>query len=159
MVIFSIVLCFILMLVGLAGVILPFLPGVPLAWAGLFIYALVTGFDKISVPTVVIFFILMLLTLALDFLAPMLGAGKYRAGKWGIAGVFIGFIVGIFVFGPWGLILGPFLGALVGELIGKRNAGQAIKAAFGAVIGFLAGNLLKIVLIFVMLGFFVSSLF
>ena len=73
------------MAVGFAGVFLPILPGVPLAWLGLFIFAIGTGFEKVSVLAVVIFFILMLFTLALDFLAPMLGAGKYKASKFGIA--------------------------------------------------------------------------
>ena len=155
----SIIACFILMIVGLIGVVLPVLPGVPLAWAGLFIYGLANGFEKISIATTVIFFVLTLLTLAIDFLAPMLGAKKYRASVWGILGVFLGFIIGIITLGPWGIILGPFLGALVGELIARRQPGQALKAALGALIGFLAGNLLKITLILIMMGFVIASLF
>ncbi|MFC2070212.1 DUF456 domain-containing protein [Chloroflexota bacterium] len=155
----SIIACFILMIVGLIGVVVPVLPGVPLAWLGLFIYALVNGFEKISITATVIFFIVMLLTLAIDFLAPMLGAKKYRASKWGIVGVFLGFIAGIFLFGIWGIVLGPFLGALVGELIAKRQPAQAFRAAIGALIGFLAGNLIKVIVILIMMGFFIVSLF
>jgi uncharacterized protein YqgC (DUF456 family) len=74
-----IVVCSILMVTGLLGVVLPILPGIPLAWLGLFIYAIGTGFERISVATVVIFAVLTVLALLLDFLAPMLGARKYRA--------------------------------------------------------------------------------
>ncbi len=155
----SIIACFILMIIGLAGVVVPVLPGVPLAWVGLFIYALVTGFEKVSIAATIIFFILMLLTMAIDFIAPMLGAKKYRASNWGIAGVFIGFIIGIIIFGFWGIILGPFLGALAGELIGKRQPVQAFKSAIGALIGFITGNLLKIALILIMMGFVIISIF
>ena len=83
------ILCSVLMLIGLLGVVLPGLPGVPLCWLGLFIYALGTGFERIPILTVVVFFVLMLLTLVLDFVAPMLGARKYRASKFGIFGAFL----------------------------------------------------------------------
>jgi len=155
----GIIACFILMIIGLAGVVLPVLPGVPLAWLGLLVYGLGNGFEDISILTIVIFFILMLLTLAIDFIAPMLGAKKYKASKWGVIGVFLGFIIGIITLGPWGIILGPFLGALIGELIALREPGQALKAAFGAMLGFVTGSLLKITLILIMMGFFIISLF
>jgi uncharacterized protein YqgC (DUF456 family) len=152
-------LCAVLMLVGLVGVVAPFLPGLPLAWAGLFIYAIGTGFERISVLTVVIFFLLMALLLGIDFLAPMLGAQKYKASKWGIIGAFVGTIVGIFVFGVWGIIVGPFVGALGFELLANRPPETALKSAVGTFIGFVAGTLLKIVLILVMAGFFIASWF
>ena len=155
----SIILCSILMFAGLLGAVLPFLPGVPLAWLGLFIYALVTDFENISVTVVVIFFVLTMFTLILDFVAPMLGAKKYRASKYGVIGAFIGFIAGIFVLGFWGIILGPLAGAFLGELISMRKPKQALGSALGAFVGFIAGALFKIVLIFVMAGFFIASLF
>ena len=73
-----VIICLTLMVIGLVGVIVPFLPGVPLAWLGLFIYALATGFDKISILATVIFFVVMLVTLALDLIAPMLGVKNTR---------------------------------------------------------------------------------
>jgi uncharacterized protein YqgC (DUF456 family) len=68
-----IVICSLLMLVGLFGIVLPFVPGVPLVWLGLFIYALLTGFKTISIAAVVIFFILMAFTLVLDLAGPLWG--------------------------------------------------------------------------------------
>ena len=151
------ILCSVLMLFGLAGIVLPFIPGVPLAWLGLFIFAIGTGFERISITTTIVFFIIMLLTLVLDLIAPMLGARKYRASKWGIIGASFGLLVGIIAFGFWGIILGPFIGALMGELIARRELGHAFKSAFGTVIGFLAGTLVKIVVVLIMIGFFVAS--
>ena len=118
----SIVVCSILLIVGLVGALVPAIPGVPIAWLGFFIYAIVTGFVRISVVTVVIFFILMLLTLVLDFVAPMLGAKKYRASKLGIAGAFLGFVAGIFLLGFLGIIVGPLVGAFLGELIARSSS-------------------------------------
>lgn len=154
-----IILCSVLMVVGLLGVVLPVLPGIPLAWLGLFIYALGTGFERISIATVVVFFILMILTLILDFAAPMLGARKYQASKYGVFGAFLGFTVGIFVFGFWGIILGPFVGAFLGELIARRKPKRALVSALGAFLGFITGILFKIIVILVMIGFFIASLF
>ena len=145
--------------VGLLGVVLPILPGIPLAWLGLFIYAIGTGFERISVLTVVIFAIITVFALVLDLLAPMLGAKKYQASKFGIIGASIGLIVGIIVFGFWGTILGPFLGALSFELIASRKPKRALGAALGTLIGFIAGSLFKIIIILIMAGFFIASLF
>jgi hypothetical protein len=153
------ILCAVLMLVGLAGVVLPFLPGIPLAWLGLFIYAIGTGFERVSIPVVVVFSVLTVLTLALDFIAPMLGAKRYRASRLGVLGAFLGFVIGVITSGPLGIILGPFLGALAGELLASRKPSHAFRSALGAFLGFMAGSLVKIVVILVMMGFFVASLF
>jgi uncharacterized protein YqgC (DUF456 family) len=147
------------MLVGLLGVVLPVLPGIPLSWLGLFIYALATSFERISIATVIVFFILTVLTLVIDFIAPLLGARKYQASKFGIAGAFIGGIVGIIVVNIWGIILGPVIGAFLGELIAKGKPKQALGSALGAFVGFVMGALLKIIVILIMAGFFVVSLF
>jgi uncharacterized protein YqgC (DUF456 family) len=152
------ILAFLLILVGFAGIFLPVLPGIPLAWLGLFIFAIGTGFEKISILATVLFFLFMLVTLLMDFLAPMIGAGRNKASKWGIIGTSIGLIVGLLVFGIWGIIVGPFVGALLGELLARRPAGQALKSAAGALIGFIFGSLFKVVYIFVTLGFLIFSL-
>ena len=78
------ILCSILMIVGMVGVIVPGIPGIPLAWLGLFIYAIGTGFERISAIIIIALFILMALIMLVDFLAPMLGAKKYKASKFGI---------------------------------------------------------------------------
>ncbi len=155
----SIIICSILIIVGLLGVVLPVLPGIPLAWLGLFIYALATGFERISIAAVIVFFLLMLITLVLDFVAPMLGARKYRASKLGTIGAFLGFIAGVFAFGLWGIILGPIAGAFLGELLARGKPKQAFGSAFGAFLGFVAGALFKVIVILVMAGFFIVSLF
>jgi hypothetical protein len=153
------ILCSVLLIAGLAGVVVPVLPGVPLAWLGFFVYAIGTGFDRISVTTTVVFSILMVLTLVLDLVAPMLGASKYKASKLGILGSFIGLLPGIIVFNFWGIILGPFIGALLGELLAGKQSKQAFKSAFGTLLGFLAGSLIKIIVVLIMAGFFIVSLF
>jgi len=152
------ILCFGLMAVGIAGVILPFLPGVPIAWTGLLIYAWATGFQKISLTEVLIFLGLTILAVAIDFIGPMLGAKKYRASKYGILGAFLGGIVGILGLSLWGVIVGPLVGAFLGELISKKEINQALKSGLGTILGSLGGSLVKIVIILIMLGFLIVSL-
>ena len=149
-----------LMLISLASIILPFIPGgIPLAWLGLFIFAIGTGFERISITTTIIFFAITLITIIIDFFAPILGAGKYHASKWGILGATFGSFLGFFVFGLWGIILGPFLGSIMGELITGRKHSQALKIGFGTIVGMIMGGIIKIVVVLIMLGFLVASWF
>jgi hypothetical protein len=154
-----VILCFVLIIVGLIGIIIPFLPGIAFVWLGIFIYASKTGFETISLATLIVFSVITVLFFLLDFLAPLLGAKKYKSGKWGVVGAFLGTLLGVATLGPIGLILGPFLGALAGELISGKERSQAFSSAFGAVIGFLFGTLLKLIFGLVMFGFFVASFF
>jgi uncharacterized protein YqgC (DUF456 family) len=147
------------MLIGLAGIIVPVIPGVIIVWLGLFVYAIGTGFATISIPAVVIFFVLTALTFALDFVIPMLGMKKYRASNWALLGSFLGFIIGITVFGIWGLILGPIIGAFVAELIVRRNLKQGAQAALGSLLGTVVGTLLKLTLSLIMIGYFIWTFF
>jgi len=147
------------MLIGLVGVILPFLPGVSLAWLGLFIYAIFTHFQNISLVAILVFLGLTIISTILDLIIPSLGAKKYKASKWGIVGAFVGSLLGVAFFSLPGIIIGPFLGALIGELLARRTFKQATKSAWGAFLGFITGALIKTILIFIMIGFLVASLF
>jgi len=158
-IIFLFLISLILMLVGLAGVILPFLPGVPLAWLGLFIFAISTHFANIPLITVLVFLGLAIMTLILDLVIPSLGAKKYQASKYGVTGALLGSLLGIVFFGFPGIVIGPLLGAVLGELLARKTIEQAAQSAWGAFLGFLAGTLVKAVLILIMIGFLVISLF
>jgi len=147
------------MLIGLFGIVLPFIPGVPLVWLGLLVYAIGTGFETISTLAVIIFFILTALTLTFDFVAPLLGVKKYKASGWSILGAFLGFIAGVIAAGFWGVILGPVIGAFLGELVNKRDLKQGFQAALGAIAGSILGALLKVITALIMIGYFIISFF
>jgi hypothetical protein len=98
------------------------------------------------------------LTLFLDILAPMLGAKKYNASRYGLVGAGGGVILGIIVFGPIGIVIGPFLGALAGEMVSGKLFEDAVRAATGALLGILAGSAIKLVLVIVMLGFLIVAI-
>ncbi|MGR3318708.1 MAG: DUF456 domain-containing protein [Candidatus Anammoxibacter sp.] len=143
------------MLAGLAGTIVPIIPGTPIIWAGAFIYAVSSGFEDITWNVLIVFGILTVFTLIADFFANMYGAKKFGASKWGIIGSTVGMIIGAITTGVIGLIVGSFLGAVVFELLLGRKFKDAFNAGLGAFIGFLAGSLLKLIIGFVMIGVFI----
>lgn len=130
------------MLAGLAGCILPMLPGPPLAWLGMLLLHFTDRVD-FSVTELVVSALVVIATLVLDYFTPMIGAKKFGGGKYGNRGCVIGTIIGMF-FLPLGLILGPFLGAVIGELIAGKPFRAALKAGFGSFVGFLFGTLIKL---------------
>ena len=106
------------MLVGLAGCILPMLPGPPLAWLGMLLLHFTDRVD-FTVTELVVSALVVIATVVLDYITPMIGTKKFGGGKYGNWGCMIGTVVGLF-FMPLGLILGPFIGAVIGELIAGK---------------------------------------
>jgi uncharacterized protein YqgC (DUF456 family) len=151
------IICYIIMLVGLAGCILPMLPGTPLVFIGVYVYAWLTGFTIISRNLIIIFLILTVVSVVIEYISSSIGSKKFGASKLGFIGAFVGAVIGIF-FVPWGIIIGPFLGALIGELISGKKLKEAFRAGGGAVLGFFGGTFLKIVISFVMIAFFTIRL-
>lgn len=147
----------IMVVLGLAGTVLPALPGVPLVFAGMLMAAWVGDFQHISAWTVAALAVLTLLAVGIDLLASAFGTRIAGASKWAFIGAAAGAIVGLF-FGLPGLLLGPFVGAVAGEALVSKNVQQAAKAGIGASIGLLFGAIGKIALAFTMLGLFALAL-
>ena len=151
------VLAGILILAGLAGTILPALPGVPLVFAGMLLAAWAGHFARIGAWTVVLLAILTALSVLVDVFATALGAQRVGAGKLAMLGAALGTFAGIF-FGLPGLIVGPFAGAVIAELLGGRELAHASKIGFGTWIGLALGTAFKVALAFAMLGIFALAL-
>lgn len=152
------VLAVLLVLVGIAGTILPALPGLPLVFAGMLLAAWAGDFQQVGVPMLVVLGLLTVFSLAVDFWATALGAKRVGASRLAIVGAMVGTVAGLF-FGPIGLLMGPFAGAIGGELIHRRSLqkqdlGLAAKIGVGTWFGILFGAVLKLALAFTMLGLF-----
>ncbi|HET6629448.1 MAG TPA: DUF456 family protein [Woeseiaceae bacterium] len=146
-----------LILVGLAGTILPALPGVPLVFAGMWLAAWAGDYAGIGGWTVVLLGVLAGLALLLDFIAGLLGARRVAASTAALWGAMIGTVVGLF-FGLPGLLLGPFVGAVAGELRAGGGIHRSAHVGVATWIGLLCGTLAKIALSFTMLGVFTGAL-
>ncbi|MBI4049244.1 MAG: DUF456 domain-containing protein [Candidatus Doudnabacteria bacterium] len=150
----------ILILVGLAGTVLPLLPGPPVALAGLIILGVASHFEKVGAVAISVFSALTLLTILFDFIGPALGAKKYKSTKYGVYGAVIGAILGVLVGGPIGAFVGPFIGALIGELVfSQKEANSAFKSAWGAFVGFLVSTMFKLAVTLAMAVYFIFALF
>jgi len=143
-----------LMLAGLLGTLLPFLPGCPLIFGGAFLYAWHTGFALVSWATLLLLLTLAVLSEVLDKIATLAGAKRYGASRWGLIGVLIGGVGGLILAGPLGLALGAFLGAAALEFLQGRALEGAFRAGFGALIGMAGGALGKLVIGLIMIGIF-----
>jgi len=146
----------ILVVVGIAGTILPALPGAPLVFVGLLLAAWAEGFQKVGWFTLTLLAILTLASLAVDFLATSLGAKRVGASWQAMLGAALGTVVGLFFSLP-GLLLGPFLGAVAGEYLARRDWLQARKVGVGTWLGLLFGTAAKLALAFTMLGIFTTA--
>jgi len=146
-----------LILVGVAGVVLPALPGVPLVFAGMLLAAWADHFTLIPVWVIVVLAVLTAFALAIDIVATMLGAKRVGASRLAIVGAALGTIVGLFFSIP-GLLLGPFIGALAGEWLHGRDMQHATRVGIGTWTGMIIGAVFKLMLTCVMLGVFVLSI-
>ncbi len=148
----------ILMLLGLAGSILPILPGPPLSFIGLFLLALLKHFSPPLTPTLVIILaVVTIFVLAMDYVIPLLGAKRYGASKWGIWGSVFGMVIGMF-WSPLGMLVGAFIGAVLAEwLVGKKE-GEALRAGWGVVMGTLLATILRLGVSGMMTYYFVLAL-
>lgn len=149
-------LAILLILVGVAGVILPALPGLPLVFAGMLLAAWAGDFQQIGWVTLVLLGALTALSVAVDFFATLLGAKRVGASRKALLGAALGTFAGLF-FGLIGLFAGPFVGALLGELWHGKEIQQATKVGLGTWLGILLGVVLKLGLAFAMLGLFVFA--
>lgn len=140
------VLSFLLLVGGIAGCVLPILPGAPLGYAGLLLLHF-TGRADFSMTQLVTWLIIVVILQVVDFITPLLGS-KYTGGsEFGNRGCVAGTLIGMF-FLPWGIIVGPFIGAVAGEMLGGSDLSHAIRAGIGSLIGFLVGTLLKVIVCF-----------
>lgn len=142
---------------GVAGVILPVLPGSALLVVGAALVAWAEDFTRVSGWTVAACAALGLLIWAVDFAAGVLGAKAFGASRWAVLGAGLGLLVGMFL-GPAGIILGPAVGAIVLEYARDPNFGHAMKAGVGAFLGFVLGSVVKVALSFALVGLVLLAL-
>lgn len=147
-----------LIAIGVAGTILPILPGLPVVFAGMVLAAWIDDFQRVGYFTLAALGAITLLSVAIDMLSGVIGARKFGASRAAVIGAAIGTFVGLFLGIP-GLILGPFVGALVGELSARRDMMRAGKVAFGTWLGMIVAAVVKLSLVFAMLSIFALAYF
>ncbi|MBR2958510.1 MAG: DUF456 domain-containing protein [Bacteroidales bacterium] len=145
---FLIIMAFVCLAVGVAGSVLPGLPGPPISWVGLLLAGFTPWVETSTTLLIATAAVAAVITV-LDYVVPSLSTKRFGGSKYGIWGCNIGLILSVFglPFGPQGLfgvIFWPFVGALAGEYLKSRELRPALRAAWGAFVGFLGGTLMKL---------------
>ncbi len=155
----AMILTILFFIVGLAGSLLPIIPGAVLIWIGMLVYGLITNFATLGLA----FFIGQALAVALvytiDYLSGAYGARRYGGSHYAVYGSIIGIVVGLVLMGPAGLIFGPFAGAIIGELLNQKPLDTALKAGVGTLLGLLSGTIIKLAIQIMMIIWFFWALY
>lgn len=157
-----------LIAVGVAGTVLPALPGVVLVLAGIVLGAWIDGFRHVSGWTLGVIAVLAALAWAADYVAAVLGAKRAGASRLAMIGAAVGTVVGL-AMGLVGVLFMPLVGAALGEYWSQRERGardagagsahaQAARVGLATWVGLLVGTVAKLVLVFMMIGLFVAAL-
>ncbi|AMO23349.1 DUF456 domain-containing protein [Ramlibacter solisilvae] len=146
-----------LIVIGLAGIVLPALPGTVFVFAGILLGAWIDDFTRVGGFAVGAVAVLAALAWLMDYVAAVLGAKRAGASRLAIIGAALGTVAGLFM-GLVGVLFMPLVGAAIGEFIARREHGQAVRVGIATWLGLLAGMLAKFVLAFMMIGIFVVAL-
>jgi uncharacterized protein YqgC (DUF456 family) len=146
-----------LIVAGLAGTVLPALPGTAFVLGGIVLGAWIDDFSRVGPGVVAASAVLAVLAWVLDYVAGLLGARKAGASRLAIVGAAVGTVAGLFM-GLVGVLFMPLVGAAVGEWLSRRDHGQALKVGVATWLGILVGMVSKVVIAFIMLGLFVAAL-
>ncbi|HWQ88669.1 MAG TPA: DUF456 domain-containing protein [Desulfitobacteriaceae bacterium] len=150
----AIIVALVLFVLGLLGTVLPILPCAILIYGGMFLYGVITQFSTLDANFFLIQALILVLILAIDFLASAAGTRQFEGSRQAVWGAVIGTVLGLLVFGPLGIIIGPFLGAVIAEFMYHPNLNHAIRVGFGTLIGFVDGTILKLGVEIIMIIYF-----
>jgi uncharacterized protein YqgC (DUF456 family) len=151
------VLSTVLIVAGLAGTVLPALPGTALVLAGIALAAWIDDFTRVGGLTLALVAVLAALAWVLDFVAGLLGAKRVGASREALIGAALGTVVGLFM-GLVGVLFMPLVGAAIGEYVARQDHGQALKVGTATWLGMMLGMIAKVVLAFMMVGLFLVAL-
>lgn len=143
----------VLTIAGIAGCILPFIPGPPLSYIALLVL-LIADDQAFTSRFLIIWLLVTLAVTLLDYYVPVWGTKKFGGSRKGVWGATLGLVVGLFFFPPFGMIAGPFLGAFIGELIEGKDTNSALRSGFGSFIGFITGTVMKLAVSLIMAFYF-----
>lgn len=150
---------FVLIVAGIVGCVLPFIPGPPLSYIALILLSIAKRWEAFSTAFLIIMGVITLIVTVLDYVMPIFIAKKYGASKLGLWASVLGMLAGMIFFPPFGMLIGAFLGAILGELLSSRDHRSALKAGAGVFVGTVLGIVYRLALSGIIAAFYVKAVF
>ena len=132
-----------ILLLGIIGCFFPVMPGPPISYVALLVFHFFSSYN-IDKNTLWLWALIIIAVTVFDLWVQIYGVKKFGGTKKAVNGSIIGLIIGIFLFPPFGIIIGPFLGAFIGAKMDNPDVNKALKIALGAFAGFILGTLVKL---------------
>jgi uncharacterized protein YqgC (DUF456 family) len=128
-----------LMALGLAGVLVPFLPGLPIIWGAALLYGFLTRFGSLGWTAMAVITVLAAIGMAASLILPERagaagGASRSTRMFAGVTG-----LIGFFVIPIIGFPIGACLGVLLAQYRQTADPGEAVRATVAVIKGFGAG--------------------
>lgn len=134
------------MAIGLAGVVVPILPGLLVVWAAALVYGFAVGFGVLGWITMIVMTVGVVASLVTSVVIPKAAASEFGAsGQSQVLGLVFG-IVGFFVIPVIGLFVGALFGVFIGEYLRLDEGEAAWRATKAVARGFGKSVLIDIVL-------------
>lgn len=135
---------FLLSLVGIAGAVVPGIPGPAVSYAGL-LCACLTGDSQLGTAAMLLWLAVTVAATLSDYFLPAWMTRRFGGSRAGAVGATAGTFAGFFLFPPLGILLGPFMGAVLGELLhDKSDPGKALVVGIGSFLSFIVGTGVKL---------------
>lgn len=151
------ILSVLLIVAGVAGTVLPALPGTLLVLAGIVLGAWIDDFAQVGLVSLIIVTVLAVLSWVLEYVAGLMGAQKAGASRQALVGAALGTVAGLFM-GLVGVLFMPLVGAAVGEYLAQKDRQRAVHVGLATWLGLMAGLVAKVVIAFMMIGVFIVAL-
>lgn len=121
----------VVMIVGLAGVAIPALPGLGLIWATAIVYGLLIGFSTVGWSVIAVLTVILVASMVKSVLLPRRTSAASGASGWAQLGGLVGAVIGFFVLNVIGVIVGALTGVMLVELMVKGDLALAWRATVG----------------------------
>ena len=133
-----------ILLFGLAGLtLIPALPVVPAQFLIILLFTILSSFSYVSGGQMIVFGVIAILSLLVDYGSGVLGARFGGAHRQSILAGVLGGIFGTIFFPPFGAMLGIPLFVFISESSLKKNRLQSVKSAGYSLLGAIGGIFLN----------------
>ena len=146
------VLVALVMVVGLAGTVVPLLPGLMLIWAAALVYGFGVGFGSVGVAVMVLLSLIVVISLVKSILVPRRAAEGHDVSRWSQLVALVGAVIGFFLVPVIGVFVGALVGLLLAEYVNHRDLATAWRATVAVTKGFGLSVVIDVGLAMTMIG-------